>query len=498
MTEVRTGLGALLGHTVDGVTSFKGIPYAAAPFGPNRFRAPQPVEPWDGVRDTGAFGATAPMPGYLPPYERLLPNPIIEGDACLNLNVWTPDLGARGLPVMVWVHGGAFVNGSSAVPLYDGTAFARDGIVLVSVNYRLGVDGFLDLADGKEAAANRGLLDQIAALEWVQANIEAFGGDPGRVAVFGESAGAMSIGALLSSPRTDGLFARAILQSGAGHHAVTPATAALVRSELAQRLGVPATREALAEVPLERLVAAQAALSLEAQQTPDPARWGEIALNSMAFEPVVDGDLVPDLPARGIAAGAAPGVEVLLGTTAQEHRLFLVPNGIADAATEPMLAGLAAAYGLDVDAALGTYRARRPDMPPGYVLADVMSDWFFRIPAIRLAEARAAHGLPVWAYEFAWSSPAYDGRLGSCHALEIGFVFDTLANPSGAAMQGTTPPHALADDIHRAWVTFATNGDPSWPPYETERRCTMRFAVPASEVVRDPRGEERRQWDGRR
>lgn len=498
MTEVRTGFGALLGHTVDGVTSFKGIPYAAPPFGPNRFRAPQPVERWDGVRDAGVFGATAPMPGYRPPFELLLPNPIIEGDACLNLNVWTPDSGAGGLPVMVWVHGGAFVNGSSAVPLYDGTAFARDGIVLVSVNYRLGVDGFLDLADGKEAATNRGLLDQIAALEWVQANIAAFGGDPGRVTVFGESAGAMSIGALLSSPHTEGLFARAILQSGAGHHAVTPVTAALVRDELAQRLGVPATREALADVPLERLVVAQAALTLEAQQTPDPARWGEIALNSMAFEPVVDGDLVPDLPARRIAAGAAPGVQVLVGTTAEEHRLFLVPNGIADAATEPMLAGLAAAYGLDVDTALGTYRARRPDAPPGDVLADIMSDWFFRIPAIRLAEARAAIGLSVWAYEFAWSSPAYDGRLGSCHALEIGFVFNTLAHPSGAAMQGTTPPHALADEMHRAWVTFATNGQPGWPPYEPERRFTMRFAVPASKVVRDPRGEERRQWDGRR
>ena len=357
MTEVRTETGALRGRTADGVTSFKGIPYAAAPFGRNRFRAPQPAEPWDGVRDAGVFGATAPMPGYLPPYDRLLPNPIVEGDTCLNLNVWTPDPGAGGLPVMVWVHGGAFVNGSSAIPTYDGTAFARDGIVLVSVNYRLGVDGFLDLADGGEAAANRGLLDQIAALQWVQANIGAFGGDPGRVTVFGESAGAMSIGALLSSPRTEGLFVRAILQSGAGHHAVTPATAALVRGELAQRLGVPASREALAELPLKRLAAVQAALTLEAQQTPDPARWGEIALNSMAFEPVVDGELVPDLPARGIAAGAAPGVGVLLGTTAEEHRLFLVPNGIADAATEPMLTGLAAAYGLDGEATLATYRA---------------------------------------------------------------------------------------------------------------------------------------------
>ena len=127
-----------------------------------------------------------------------------------------------------------------------------------------------------------------------------------------------------------------------------------------------------------------------------------------------------------------------------------------------------------------------------------MSDYFFRIPAIRLAEARAAHGLPVWAYEFAWSSPAYDGRLGSCHALELGFVFDTLHHPSGAAMQGESPPGALADEIHRAWVAFAADGEPGWAPYDAERRCTMRFAVPGSEVVSDPRGEERRHWDGRR
>lgn len=495
---VRTSAGAVRGRTADGVTRFKGISYAAPPFGPNRFRPPQPVAPWDGVRDAGDFGPTAPMPGYLPPYDALLPNPILPGEDCLNLNVWTPDPGAGGLPVMVWVHGGAFVNGSSAVPTYDGTAFARDGVVMVSVNYRLGVDGFLAFADDGEAATNRGLLDQLAALAWVRDEIEAFGGDPARVTVFGESAGAMSLGALIASPRAEGLFARAILQSGAGHHAITPATAALVAGELSAKLGVPATREALAQVPLERLVAAQAAVTLEAQQLPDPARWGEVAANLMAFEPVVDGDLLPDLPARAIAAGAAPGVEVLVGTTAEEHRLFLVPNGIADAAGEEMLAGIAGMYGLDVQAALGAYRARRPGGTPGLLLADVMSDWFFRLPAIRLAEARAAHAAPVWMYEFAWSSPSYEGRLGSCHALELGFVFDTLGHPSGTAMQGPAPPQQVADDVHAAWVAFATDGDPGWPPYDPERRSTMRFDAPASQVVGDPRAEERLLWDGRR
>src|SRR5215218_6876030 len=214
-TVVRTTQGAVRGRTADGVAAFKGIPYAAPPFGADRFAPPRPAAPWDGVRDALAYGPTAPHPGYAPPYDLLLPDPIIPGEDCLNLNVWTPDPGAGGLPVMVWIHGGAFVNGSGAVPTYDGTRFARDGVVLVTLNYRLGDDG----------ANDRGLLDQLAALEWVRDNVAAFGGDPGRVTVFGESAGAMSVGALLACPRAEGLFARAIAQSGAGHHAITPPTA---------------------------------------------------------------------------------------------------------------------------------------------------------------------------------------------------------------------------------------------------------------------------------
>src|SRR4051795_4741529 len=210
-TIVRTRHGALQGRTADGVTAFKGVPYAAAPFGPRRFAGPEPSPSWDGVRDALAFGPTAPHPGYAPPYADLLPDPVLPGEDCLNLNVWTPDAGAAGLPVMVWIHGGAFVNGSGAVPTYDGSAFARDGVVLVTINYRLGVDGFLQFPD--DGPANRGLLDQVAALRWVQDNIAAFGGDPARVTVGGESAGAMSVGCLLAMPSAEGLFAQAVLQS---------------------------------------------------------------------------------------------------------------------------------------------------------------------------------------------------------------------------------------------------------------------------------------------
>ncbi|NEB57330.1 carboxylesterase family protein, partial [Streptomyces griseus] len=204
--------GTVRGAVERGVAVFRGIPYAAEPVGALRFRAPAPPEPWTGVRETVAYGPTAPKRPYAPPLDRLLPDPAVPGDGCLNLNVWTPSpgRGTTGLPVLVWIHGGSLVHGSSAVPVYDGSAFARDGVVLVSVNYRLGVEGFGVLPD---APANRGLLDQLAALEWVRDNIAAFGGDPDRVTVAGESAGAVSVAALLASPRSAGLLRRAVLQS---------------------------------------------------------------------------------------------------------------------------------------------------------------------------------------------------------------------------------------------------------------------------------------------
>ncbi|GAA3232049.1 carboxylesterase family protein [Pseudonocardia petroleophila] len=481
---VKTLSGEVRGNATSGVTAFLGIPYAAAPFGPLRFREPAPVEPWEGVRDALEHGPTAPAPGYPAPFSDLLPVVRVPGEEILNLNVWTPDPAASGLPVMVWIHGGAFVNGSNSIPVYDGSAFARDGVVLVSVNYRLGAEGFLHLPD---APANRGLLDQVAALRWVRDNIAAFGGDPDAVTVFGESAGGMSVGALLAMPSARGLFRRAILQSGAAHHALSAATASKVAGYLAEEVGVEPTVAGFAGAEPARLVAGQQALSAQSATRPDPGRWGEITLNSMVFEPVVDGEVLPALPIEAIAAGASADVDVLVGSNRDEHRFFLVPTGAADQVTEAAVALVAGAYRLPAGA-VDAYRAERPDSPPGLVLADLMGDWFFRIPAVRLAEANGrAH-----VYEFDWVTPVLDGRLGSCHALEIGFVFDTLAAASD--LGGGDPPQELADAMHAAWVAFARTGDPGWPPYAQDR-AVRRFGD-VVETRTDPRGGLRELWDG--
>ncbi|MFI5040328.1 MAG: carboxylesterase/lipase family protein [Acidimicrobiales bacterium] len=490
-TIVKTVSGAVRGVLEDGVAVFRGIPYAAAPFGTHRFRAPERHGSWEGVRDATTFGPTAPKPPYPAPFDQLLPEVDVAGEDCLNLNVWTPDPGASGLPVLVWIHGGAFVNGSGSVAHYDGRAFARDGVVCVTINYRLGVDGFLVL-DG--APPNRGLLDQVAALEWVQDNIAAFGGDPATVTIAGESAGAMSVTTLLSMPSTAGLFRRAVPQSGAGHHALSAATARLVTAELSARLGVQATVRALAEVPLDRLIEAQAALSGEALLEPDPARWGEAAANGMLFEPVIDGEVLPALPIDGVAAGHGRGVDLLAGTNRDEYRLFLVLTGVADLVDDDALTGAAAGLGMSA-AAVGSYRRARPDLPPGLVLSALMTDWVFLIPAVRLAEAHQGGPGSTHLYEFAWPATVLDGQLGACHALEIGFVFDSLDVPGGDALYGPGAPRELATTMHRAWVDFVTTGDPGWAPYDLARRTTMVFDV-GSRPVDDPAGPERAAWGG--
>jgi carboxylesterase type B len=394
---------------------------------------------------------------------------------------------------MVWIPGGVYgYHGTGASPWYDGSRFARDGIVCVTINYRVAADGFLYLEDGN---ANRGLLDQVAALEWVQENIAAFGGDPANVTIFGESAGALSAGTLLAMPQAAGLFHRAVAQSGAAQHVMPVAAARLVARRLADTLGVAPTRDAIAAVPMERLLAAQLAIEAEIGAQPDPARWGaELVLTMMPWQPVVDGDILPAPPLERITAGASAEIDLLIGTNTDEHRLFLVSSGAIDRITAEALAGAVAAYGLPVEATLAAYRAAQPDAGPGDLLAAIQGDWFWHIPAIRLADAHAVRPGATYMYEFAWRSPQFNGRLGACHALEIPFVFDTLGHET-AALLGTDPPQPLADTMHAAWVAFATTGECPWPQYDLSRRATMRFAG-ASAIVNDPHGGERALWTG--
>ncbi|MFD3508702.1 carboxylesterase/lipase family protein [Nocardia sp. NPDC058666] len=480
---VRVSGGTVRGRTVDGVSAFLGVPYAAPPVGAARFRAPEPAVGWDGIRDADTVGATCLQGPYTPGIDQILGNNLVSGSESLNVNVWTPDLGAAGLPVMVWIHGGAFAHGSNAVPAYDGSAFARDGVVLVSINYRLGAAGFAVL---EGAPDNRGLLDQLFALAWVRDNVRAFGGDPDRVTIFGQSAGAMSVASLMGSPAAQGLFARAIMQSGNPAVAATVDDARLLSGELAKVLGVAATAEAFAAVAPSTLLAAQEAVRADFAGDPNPARWGLSVLTAgagMSFFPVVDGVMLPTVPVEAIAAGSARGIPLLAGYTAEEFRLFTVPTGLGDVITELALPFALARFGISASA-IAPYAANRPTATPGDLLAVMVSDAVFRGPTTELAQLQAAVDTPAYLYEFAWRRE----HLGAMHALEIPFVFDTLAEAT--SLTGPNPPQRLADDMHRAWVAFATTGDPGWPCY-AENQQVMTFDEPHSELVDNPRADER-------
>jgi para-nitrobenzyl esterase len=481
--------GAVRGKADAGIAAFLGVPYAAPPFGLNRMKPPQPVPAWDGERDATVYGPTVPKGGYPPQYARLFPEVVIPGDDCLNLNVWTPDLNGR-LPVLVWIHGGSFMNGSGSVAEYSGEGFARDGVVCVTINYRLSAEGFLFLGDG---IANLGLLDQLAALRWVQDNISAFGGDPARVTVAGESAGSMSVTTLLSMPLADGLFAQAITQSGAAAHTLTRDQGRMVGGYLADALGVPADRDSIKAVPVDRLVQAASDLVVEVQTAANPARWGQLALSLLPFAPTVDGAVLPEAPLTAIAAGHGRAVRLLTGSNRDEARLFLVAAATIDLIDDATLQAAAGAYGLSADS-LDIYRANRPGASAGDILAAVITDWFFAIPAIRVAEARAGRGASTWAYRFDYPAPGDNHGFGACHAAEIPFVFDTLTGADLGPLLGDAPSQAVADNVHQVWVDFITNGDPGWPAYDTTSRTTGLLSDSIT-VTGDPSAGERACWN---
>lgn len=486
-TKIALAQGVVRGLEVGGIASFKGVPYAAAPVGTGRFAAPGPPTPAD-VVDATAYGATVSTPPQRSPeIDILLPDPVRPGEEPLNLNIWTPDT-AGSLPVLVWVHGGGFVTGAGSVEAYDGTAFARDGVVTVTLNYRLAVEGFVTV-DG--APANRGLLDQVAALRWVHDNISSFGGDPDQVTLAGESAGAMSVVTLLSMPRAKGLFRRVIAQSGAGHHVHTPDEAAYVAELLGSELGTEMSPAALAEVPVEHLHAAlNRVLGLAAASTDPRGR----SIRRLGVQPVVDGDVLPARPVDALGAGAGSDVDLLIGTNADEYGLFVQATGLAERLDETMLQAMIDRLGDDVAALLPAYRADDPGGSPARIFQAVQADWFFVVPMLRVLDARRGASAGTYVYEFSWNPPTFGGNLGACHTLEVPFVFDTLADPWGRELRGADAPQRLADAMHGAWVSFIRTGDPGWPGYEPQR-LVNRFADQTS-VVADPHARRRERWAG--
>jgi para-nitrobenzyl esterase len=483
--------------------SFKGIPFASPVEGTRRFAAPVPPQAWGGVRDAGAFSPTPPQAeagGRRLPGLDLTPiggEGWQRGEEYLTVNVWTPDLGAQNLPVMVFIYGGAFVAGGSSTRLYDGRRFARDGVVLVSFNYRLGIEGFLPLDGG---ATNTGLRDQLAALAWVQENISAFGGDPHNVTIFGESAGALSVATLMAMPAATGLFRRAISQSGGGQHTLSMGQAALVAARLAEMLGVRPTREDFARFSVAQLIDAQSRLlpgSLDLATEQDADTTGGLTL----FLPVRDGDLLTEQPVRAIRRGASAQVDLLAGTNSQEMNLYYLPTGVMDFvdSDEKVCQSIAARHP-EPAKLVAAYRQSRPQAQPGELFSAIMTDWMFHIPTVRLVEAHAPQAGGTYLYEFAWPSPLFENRLGACHGLELGFVFDTLDTPGltgPEGMVGENPPAELARQIHATWITFARTGNPGWAPYTLQRREVMRINT-NWEVFSDPRSGERQIWDNAR
>ena len=505
MTTAQTTSGIVRGREKRGVHSFHHVPFAAAPIGPLRFKAPVAPEPWSGERDGTEFGPVCLQQSMGGIFGELGTPKTPPGEDCLNVNVWTPDPGGR-LPVLVWIHGGAFYAGTGSDAVYDGSSFAANGVVVVTINYRLGAQGYLHLADhfpDLPDSGNAGTLDQIAALKWVQQNIAAFGGDPGKVTIAGESAGGMSVSTLLAAPQAKGLFRAAIPQSGAGHNSISAETASRLAGFLLEKLGVkPGDTAALEAVTPQQLLEAQIALGEQCTMSQDVARFGEVTGSAMWLEPTHGTEVLPQRPIEAIAAGKAADIAVMIGTTTEEAMIFL--TDMQDVFTPELVqAGVDAVMapaGKSGADATAVYQETRSGLSSLELAAAFQTDMMFRIPALRLADAQAAHNPNTWLYEFGWRSTVDGGRYGACHALEIPFAFHTIDAEMAQGLAGD-PPVKLADTMHATWLAFIKNGDPNhaqladWEAWHPERRPTLRFDL-ESKLLFDPAPEERALWDG--
>jgi len=468
---VTTSGGVRGRHPADGVTAFRGVPYAAPPVGPLRLQAPAPVPSWHGVRDAREPSPVAPQQrdsgaGWTP----------ASGDDYLTLDVHVPADLPRGLPVLVWIHGGAWTSGAGSLPMYDPGEWVRRGLVVVSINYRLGFEGFGSV---EGAVEDRGLRDQVAALRWVAENVEAFGGDPARVTVAGESAGAGSVAALLCAPSARGLFSRAIAHSIPGE-TYTVEHARAIAGRVARAARVPATLAGFAGLPPRRLLEASRSVTAELHAE---GGAGMRSIVDTLYNPVVDGDLLPVVPFDGPGAGGDPSVDLLVNHNADEWKLFSRgrlaerPRGTGD------LPRWARAARLD-PARFARFAATLPGAGPLELTDALLTDSVFAEPSRRFARAHADAGGRTHRSLFTWRSPALGGRFGAAHALDLPFVFGNpqgmelllhavpvlpllrrlpVAGPRVPGVWPTPASAALSRRMVDAWVAFATTGDPGWP-----------------------------------
>jgi para-nitrobenzyl esterase len=470
---IETKLGKLRGAVRDGVYSFKGAPYGRSTGGASRFLPPEAAASWTGVKTALAYGPCCPQVAragwrndevaFIYDWDDGFP-----GEDCLRLNVWSAGLAGQGRPVMVWIHGGGYEAGSSQeLPSYDGERLARRGdLVVVSVNHRLGPFGFLDLSGvGGERygrAGNAGMLDLVMALEWVRDNIAAFGGDPRNVTIFGQSGGGGKVSALMAMPAAKGLFHKAIVQSGSQLGVASPERSRRIAAEVMRALGVTDVAK-LAEVPAAALVeAGEAAKKALPKSPPGTPIW-----DSMVWQPVVDGAVIPAQTWTPAAPALSAGIPMLIGATLNEYSPSLGNAGM-EAMTEPMAKGiLATTLGAGADAAWTAWRSAYPDAAVVDLVSRIVSGQF-GAPAVAQAQRKARQGDRAWLYRFDYNPPVLDGRARAFHCSELAYVFDNVdrcLNSTG----GTEEARALAAKMADAWIAFARSGDPNhkglpkWP-----------------------------------
>jgi para-nitrobenzyl esterase len=490
---IETKSGKIQGYKENGLEIFKGIPYAEPPIGDLRFRPPVEKKAWEDVLDATKYGPCA-FQAYSQLEEwfgKLQP----ESEDCLNLNIWTPATDNNKRPVMFWIHGGAFTIGGGIDPLYDGSALAKRGdVVVVTINYRLGMFGYLYIPG---ETVNVGQFDQILALKWVHDNIDLFGGDPNNVTIFGESAGGYAVVTLSAMPAAKGFFHRVIAQSAPF---IDPTVNGITTKKLMRKFGLKRDDiDGLRKLPPEKIIEGQ------------NKYFEENPREILALRPLIDGDTIPVHPLKAFQDGDLKHLDFMIGTTLDEFKLFsaLDPNtfNVSNDHMEKLLIGYLSLLGIDNKRSkkiLDTYKKAREgkySTEPKEIMSALITDAMFRIPTTRLLEAQRPHQPNTYNYMFTWQSPALGGVLGACHALELPFVFGTLDLPYMDKFVGKNPNKALSEKIMDAWIAFAHNGNPNhesipdWPAYDNEKRTTMFFGDKCN-AFNAAFEIERKAWDG--